>query len=105
MTSAKTAADDQTATALSLIDCDVHNYVNSIDDLMPFLSARWQVYVRQSGFTGPPGPTYPKGFAQAARRDAWPPSGLKPGGDPDFAREQLLDAWISTWRSSIRSTG
>ena len=93
MTRAKTAADDQTATALSLIDCDVHNYVNSIDDLMPFLSARWQVYVRQSGFTGPPGPTYPKGFAQAARRDAWPPSGLKPGGDPDFAREQLLDAW------------
>ena len=49
--------------------------------------------MRQSGFTGPPGPTYPTGFAQAARRDAWPPSGLKPGGDPDFAREQLLDAW------------
>ena len=46
MTSAKTAADDRTAAALSLIDCDVHNYVNSIDDLMPFLSARWKDYVR-----------------------------------------------------------
>ncbi|MDP6698880.1 MAG: amidohydrolase family protein [Candidatus Latescibacteria bacterium] len=32
-------------------------------------------------------------MAQAARRDAWPPSGFKPGGDPDFAREQLLDEW------------
>jgi hypothetical protein len=32
-------------------------------------------------------------LAQAARRDAWPPSGFKPGGDPDFAREQLLDEW------------
>ena len=35
---------------VSLIDCDVHNYPNSIDDLMPYLSARWQAYVRQSGF-------------------------------------------------------
>ena len=29
----------------------------------------------------------------AARRDAFPPSGCLPGGDPDFARDQLLDAW------------
>ena len=35
--------------AFSLLDCDVHNYPNSIDDLMPFLSVRWQAYVRQSG--------------------------------------------------------
>ena len=66
MTRVQTVANDQTTAVLSLIDSDVHNYVNSIDELMPFLSASWQVYVRQSGFTGPPGPTYPKGFAQAA---------------------------------------
>ena len=93
MSQTEYAVQVATSTAFSLIDCDVHNYPNSIDDLMPYLSARWQAYVRQSGFSGPPGPTYPKGFAQAARRDAWPPSGLRPGGDPDFARTQLLDAW------------
>ena len=93
MTQVESATDGQVRSAFSLIDCDVHNYPNSIDELMPYLSARWPAYVRQSGFSGPSGPTYPKGFAQAARRDAWPPSGLRPGGDPEFAREQLLDAW------------
>ena len=93
MSQTEYAVEVASSADVSLIDCDVHNYPNSIDDLMPFLSARWQAYVRQSGFSGPPGPTYPKGFAQAARRDAWPPSGLRPGGDPDFARTQLLDAW------------
>ena len=93
MSQVEPAVETQEASTFSLIDCDVHNYPNSIEELMPYLSARWQAYVRQSGFSGPGGPTYPKGFAQAARRDAWPPSGLKPGGDPDFAREQLLDEW------------
>ena len=93
MSQTEYAVEVASSAAASLIDCDVHNYPNSIDDLMPFLSVRWQAYVRQSGFSGPPGPTYPKGFAQAARRDAWPPSGLRPGSDPDFARTQLLDAW------------
>ena len=93
MSQTEYAVEVASSAEVSLIDCDVHNYPNSIDDLMPYLSARWQAYVQQSGFSGPPGPTYPKGFAQAARRDAWPPSGLRPGGDPDFARTQLLDAW------------
>jgi predicted TIM-barrel fold metal-dependent hydrolase len=29
----------------------------------------------------------------AARADSWPPSGLPPGADLPFLREQLLDAW------------
>jgi len=81
------------STKLNLIDCDVHNYVNSIDDLVPFLSERWRQYIDQSGFKGPPGPAYPKGFELASRRDAWPPSGKRPGGDPAFAGQQLLDQW------------
>ena len=80
-------------TARSLIDADVHNYPNSIADLLPFLSARWQAYVKQTGFSTPSIPTYPKGYDAASRRDAWPPNGGRPGGDPDFAREQLLDEW------------
>ena len=58
---------DPPSTELNLIDCDVHNYVNSIDDLVPFLSQRWRRYIDQSGFKGPPGPAYPKGFELASR--------------------------------------
>lgn len=79
--------------AISLIDSDVHNYPDSIADLMPYLPARWQVYIRQSGFANPSVSQYPKVFSQAARRDAWPPGGKRPGSDPAFARQQLLDAW------------
>ncbi|MBM4438061.1 MAG: amidohydrolase [Actinobacteria bacterium] len=80
-------------TDVTLIDCDVHNYPNSIQDLLPFLPERWQAYVKQSGFQRPPETTYPKGFELAARRDAWPPNGKRPGGDPAFAIRQLLDEW------------
>ena len=92
-TASKHAPVPTGAQDVSLIDCDVHNYANSIDELMPFLSEGWRAYIRESGFKAAPGPTYPKAFARAARRDAWPPGGKLPGGDPDFASRQLLDAW------------
>jgi predicted TIM-barrel fold metal-dependent hydrolase len=88
-----TATCNPAGSAVTLIDCDVHNAPNSISDLLPFLSKRWQQYISDSGFDAPPGPTYPKAFARAARRDAWPPDGGLPGGNPDFARQQLLDSW------------
>ena len=87
------AKAEPASTALNLIDCDVHNYVNGIGDLTPFLSERWCQYIDQSGFKGPPGPAYPKGFEMASRRDAWPDNGMRPGGDPKFAARQLLDTW------------
>ena len=86
-------ADSVHPKAPLLIDCDVHNYPDSIDDLTPFLSERWRAYIKQSGFKSPYREQYPKGFEGAARRDAWPPNGKMPGSDPDFARAQLLDAW------------
>ncbi len=79
--------------AVSLIDSDVHNYPDTIDELMPFLSERWQAYIKQSGFKRPPIEHYPKVYQAAARRDAWPPSGKIPGSDPEFSRAQLLDEW------------
>ena len=62
-------APDSSPTArrsVSLVDCDVHNQPTSIDDLMPHLSERWRIYMEESGFKSPPGPTYPKGFELAA---------------------------------------
>ena len=41
---------DHARAALTLIDCDVHNAPNSISELQPFLSKRWQQYVHDSGF-------------------------------------------------------
>jgi len=75
------------------IDTDVHPYPNTIADLTPFLSSRWNQYIEQSGFKGPPGTQYPKCYEMAGRRDAWPPNGQRVGSDPDFARQQLLDHW------------
>jgi predicted TIM-barrel fold metal-dependent hydrolase len=82
-----------TATALTLIDSDVHNYPDSINEFLPFLSERWRAYIAQSGFKMPTASIYPKVFANAARRDAYPPGGKTPGSDPAFTRQQLLDAW------------
>ena len=39
------------------------------------------------------GGSYPRFHRNAARTDAWPPSGRPPGTDLDFMRRQLLDAW------------
>lgn len=78
---------------MQLVDADVHNYPADMQELTPYLSRRWQEYVAQSGMKMPGASLYPKMYAAAARRDAWPPSGALPGSDPAFAAQQLLDAW------------
>ncbi len=81
------------ARGLNLIDADVHSYPNAMEDLLPFLSARWRAYIEQSGMPLPGVSIYPKVFEVAARRDAWPPDGKKPGTNPKFSREQLIENW------------
>tara|TARA_Y100000588_G_scaffold381130_1_gene466227 strand:+ start:9906 stop:11039 length:1134 start_codon:yes stop_codon:yes gene_type:complete len=81
------------AKGLNLIDADVHNYPNGMEDLFPFLSSRWRTYIEQSGMPLPGVSIYPKLFEMAARRDAWPPDGKKPGTNPGFSREQLIEKW------------
>ena len=81
---------------VSIVDCDIHNAVPSPESLKPYLSSRWQKHQEmigpryRHGFTQ--GDPYPRGNPNAARLDAWPPSGLPPGSDLAFMREQLLDA-------------
>jgi predicted TIM-barrel fold metal-dependent hydrolase len=77
-------------TTPAIIDCDIHN-VLSPGSLDPFLSERWRRHHREFGPRGHPGSVYPKGAPHAARGDAWPPSGLLPGADLNFMREQHLD--------------
>ena len=73
-----------------VVDCDIHNSLGP-HALDPYLSARWRRHSELFGYRRHQGYVYPKGAPNAARHDAWPPSGLPPGGDLEFMRQQLLD--------------
>ena len=65
--------------------------------MRPHLSNQWWSHLQTYGLRPRHGfaKTYPmpKITPQAARRDAWPPTGGLPGSDLDFMREQLLDLY------------
>ena len=85
-------------TRLAIIDTDIHNY-DVYDDpvfndiITNYLATEWQEYHKMLGMRGHYGGGYPRAQPNAARTDAWPPSGRPPGTDLDFMREQLLDAF------------
>ena len=81
---------------LAIADCDLHLGPPSVRDLHPFLERRWIDHIATFGMAHRTGvqnglPNYPKAQPNAARRDAWPPSGKPPGTDLDFIRSQHLD--------------
>src|SRR5262249_4238857 len=78
---------------LPTIDSDIHNSLPSDTPLRKYLSARWCRYLDHFAGRMFHGLYYPLASQHAARTDAWPPSGLIPGSDLDFMREQLLDRW------------
>jgi predicted TIM-barrel fold metal-dependent hydrolase len=82
-----------TRTALRVVDADIHNALPSAEALYPYLAERWRRHHAMVGLPDYPGSSYPRLSPNAARADAWPPSGLPPGADLDFLRAQLLDAW------------
>ena len=82
-------------TTTAIVDADIHNNVPSEDALDPYLPERWRRYRQRFGLRSYrySGAHYPRANPNAARTDSWPPSGLPPGSDLPFLREQLLDAW------------
>jgi uncharacterized protein len=80
-------------TRWAVIDCDIHPALKSPKALDPYLSERWRRHRDMIGDRGFAGSYYPRANLNAARTDAWPPSGLPPGADLDFMRQQLLDEW------------
>ena len=92
----RTEADRLAKNTLAIADCDVHVVPGDMKrELFPFLEKRWQDYLAtygtrpRQGFAG--GPAYPKGQPDAARRDAYPPNGGKPGSNLEFMRSHHLD--------------
>jgi uncharacterized protein len=84
----------EAASRPAIADCDIHPYPKD-KELYRFLEPRWQRHLEtygklpRQGYAS--GPAYPKSQPDAARRDAFPPGGGKPGSDLDFMRAQHLD--------------
>lgn len=93
MTIAVRESVEQRPARAAVIDCDIHNTLPSKTALHPYLSQRWRQHSDAFGARTYHGLTYPLASEHAARTDAWPPSGLAPGSDLGFLREQLLDRW------------
>jgi predicted TIM-barrel fold metal-dependent hydrolase len=85
----------QAASKVAVADCDIHPTTKSLDDLAPFLERRWREHLLAFGHSPrigfQNGPAYPKGQPDAARRDAYPTEGGKPGSDLSFMQTQHLD--------------
>ena len=77
-------------TRVACVDADIH-HTPAPGALDRYLSERWREHLRAVGVRCAPGFLYPKGAPNAARTDAWPPSGNPPGSELPFLREQLLD--------------
>lgn len=77
----------------SVIDCDLHNTVPSVEALLPYLSTHWREYISQSAFKGPIDTAYPSGAPTSARPDTTPPTGGPPGSSLALLQKQALDAW------------
>jgi len=80
-----------------LIDCDIHPFPRTPNDIAQFLPQRWQEHGREYGsnirsvFSNTI--AYPRITPFTARLDSWPPGGGLPASDLDFMREQLLDRY------------
>lgn len=85
----------RTASRLAIADCDIHPVRRSPNAFDPWLPARWREHLRTFGglrrLGMQAGPAYPKGQPDAARRDAVPPEGGKPGSSLSFMQAQHLD--------------
>jgi uncharacterized protein len=94
-TAQEISAEPQAASALSIIDADVHNALppDSVHALRPYMSKRWADYLELIGARSLGEDPLIRARPATSRSDAWPPNGKGPGEDPEFAREQLLDAY------------
>jgi hypothetical protein len=75
----------------ALIDGDFHNELNSIKDLYPYLSRRWQEHIETHGMRGPQGAYYPRFMDH--REDARPPSGRVSGSEVGHSAKDYLDPY------------
>lgn len=74
---------------LAIIDCDLHNELDSVRDLYPYLAKRWRDHIDAFGIRKYTGSDYPRFMPH--REDARPPSGRQCGSDVEFTARDHLD--------------
>ena len=87
-------ADGAVAVAHSkpLIDCDVHPGVQTVRDLLPYMSEYWQEQFINRGIDGLDLATYPPNAPLSCRPD-WREPGAKPGVRLEGLRAAVLDGF------------
>ena len=86
-TSAGTVA--MNSTRVGVVDCDVHNHLDSVRDLYPYLSRRWRDHIERFGLRRYVGCNYPRFWYN--REEARPPSGRQMGSEVGFVATDHLD--------------
>jgi predicted TIM-barrel fold metal-dependent hydrolase len=86
----------QNVKKLRYIDCDVHPFVEKIDRLFPYMTEGWKNRFALQGINIgslrlPDRYAHPAGGT--LRIDATPPSGGRPGSDPEFVCRHYLDPY------------
>lgn len=82
--------------SIPCIDFDVHPMTrNGLKDLQPYLTTGWRQRLAMYSALPParrPSPVTDTSKGANFARDTWAPDGSRPGSDPIFTAEQLLDA-------------
>ena len=73
----------------AFIDCDLHNELDSIRDLYPYLSKRWRDHLDTYGGHGPNAGWYPRFLDH--REESRPPSGRIAGSEVAFTRTDFIE--------------
>ncbi|TFD27743.1 amidohydrolase family protein [Cryobacterium lyxosi] len=78
----------------SVIDCDVHANVPTIETLFNYLDPVWVEGTKERGWHGPTGPrlSYPPGAATTAREE-WRPANQMPASQLSLLQQDILDPW------------
>ncbi len=80
-------------TGVSVIDCDLHNRLPSLEMLYPYLPDYWCDYCETSGFPGPDANDYPDGVPISTRPGIMQPAEGDPASDLELLRQHALDVW------------
>ncbi len=78
--------------SVSVIDCDVHAVVSSVEVLEPYLDEHWREVIATTQFAGPGESPHPPHLASSLRRELPAVAGRPPGETLASVREQALDA-------------
>jgi predicted TIM-barrel fold metal-dependent hydrolase len=79
----------QTARSAGIVDCDVHNELDSPRDLFPYLAEPWRRHLDAFGLGGYSGGSYPRFWDN--REEARPAPGRRPGSTVASIQSGLLD--------------